>query len=258
MQQKLDTAVQAAYKAGELLRSHFRSSFGVREKSPANLVTELDTRSEQLILELLGTAFPHIPALTEEQPPGSVTAAGERWVIDPLDGTTNYAHGYPCFGVSIALEQAGKTVLGVVYDVMQDQMYTAVAGQGAFVNGSSICVSQTVSLNQALLASGFPYTAWTDPDDNSAEWARLLKKVVSLRSDGSAALDLCRVACGSLDGYWELDLEAWDTAAGALIVTEAGGQVTLVDGGAFTPYRRSVLATNGKIHAVMLRELRGR
>jgi len=258
MQQKLDTAIQAAFKAGELLRSHFRSSFGVREKSPANLVTELDTRSEQLILEVLGTAFSHIPALTEEQPPESVTAADERWIIDPLDGTTNYAHGYPCFGVSIALEQAGRAVLGVVYDVMLDQMYTAVAGKGAFVNGSPIRVSQTTALNQALLASGFPYTAWTDPNDNTTEWARLLKQVVSLRSDGSAALDLCRVASGSLDGYWELDLEAWDTAAGALIVTEAGGQVTLADGGPFTPYQRNVLATNGKIHAEMLKELRRR
>ncbi len=252
MQKKAQAAVQAAYKAGDLLRNRFRSNFKIREEAPANLVTELDIQAEKIILDILCLEYPGIPALTEEGLAISNESPKERWIIDPLDGTTNYAHGYPCFAVSIALEHYGQIKVGVVYDPMMDQMYTAIQGQGAFVNGEPIRVSHTRTLSKSLIGSGFPYYAWTNTNNNSSEWAALIKRVVSLRCDGSAALDLCRVASGSLDGFWELDLEAWDMAAGALIVLEAGGLVTRVEGSPFTPFQRSLLATNGSIHAELL------
>ncbi|MCC6147403.1 MAG: inositol monophosphatase [Anaerolineaceae bacterium] len=252
---KLEAAIQAAGKAGDLLRDRFKTDLVVREKSPANLVTDLDTQSEEIILSALRASFPDISALTEESEKTIGNYNGERWIIDPLDGTTNYIHGYPFFSVSIALESNGKIVLGVVHDPIAGKFYSAEVGQGAYLNGEKIHVSNTTEMKQALVGSGFPYYAWESEDNNSQQWAKMIRKVVSLRCDGSAALDLCMVAAGVLDGFWELDLEAWDLAAGSLIVQEAGGKVTLADGNPFTPYQRSVLASNRKLHDSLLHEI---
>ncbi len=255
MSMQLDVAIQAAKKAGELLRSRFRTHLKIREKAPANLVTDLDTQSEQIVLSILQSAYPDVSFITEESEKTAVNGSNEYWIIDPLDGTTNYIHGYPFFSVSIALERNDRIVLGVVYNPIADDLYTAELGQGAYCNGEKIHISNTSGLDHALIGSGFPYYAWNTEDNNSRQWARMIKKVVSLRCDGSAALDLCLVAAGVLDGFWELDLEAWDLAAGSLIVQEAGGKVTLVDGKIFTPYQRSVLASNGKLHDDLLSEI---
>jgi myo-inositol-1(or 4)-monophosphatase len=177
------------------------------------------------------------------------------WLVDPLDGTTNYAHCYPFFAVSIGLQWEGRTILGVVYNPILDELFVAEHGKGATLNERPIRVSATDHLNDSLLASGFPYDAWVNERDNGRQWHSLLKHALSLRSDGSAALDLCHVAMGRLDGYWELDLDPWDMAAGALIVQEAGGQVTHTDGGLFSLHGRSVLASNGRLHPAMLAQM---
>ncbi len=250
-QAELTLAIQAARAAGELLAEQFRKPHQIRYKGAANLVTEMDQQAEELIRDLLTRARPDVPILGEEGG-GERGRLPLRWVVDPLDGTTNYAHGYPFFAVSIALAQAGEVVVGVVYNPVLDELFAARRGGGATLNGQPIHVSQTGELGRSLLASGFPYDAWTSPRDNGEEWHRFLKRVVSLRSDGAAALDLCHVAAGRIDGYWELVLEPWDMAAGALIVEEAGGQVTQVDGSPFRLDRPSVLASNRRLHEAMV------
>jgi len=255
MPTQMEAAVQAALQAGELLKKRFRTDLEIREKSPSNLVTELDIQSEKLILASLKSAFPEIPALSEEADHTAEEHQTERWIVDPLDGTTNFAHGYPFFAVSIALEKDNQVVLGVVYAPILNQLFTAERGLGAYLNNEPIRVSKTALLNKALLGSGFPYYAWSHSDNNSAQWTRLIRKVVSLRCDGAAALDLCNVAAGILDGFWELDLEPWDMAAGALILKEAGGKLTLADGSPFSLYQSSVLASNTILHDVILGEL---
>ncbi len=255
-QAELTLATQAARAAGELLAEQFRKPHQIRYKGAANLVTEMDQQAEELIRDLLSRARPDVPILGEEGG-GQRASAPLRWVVDPLDGTTNYAHGYPFFAVSIALVQAQEVVVGVVYNPVLDELFAARRRGGATLNGQPIQVSQTEELGRSLLASGFPYDAWTSPRDNGAEWHRFLKRVVSLRSDGAAALDLCHVAAGRIDGYWELVLEPWDMAAGALIVEEAGGRVTQVDGAPFRLDRPSVLASNGRLHEAMVVVLAG-
>lgn len=249
-------AVAAARAAGRVIVERFHQPREIQFKGPANPVTEVDLLSEGLIVEHLQSAFPQYGIVSEEG--HQVEAGGKaRWLIDPLDGTTNYAHGYPLFAVSIALEQAGETVLGVVYQPLLDELFCAVSGQGATLNDAPMQVSTTTELTQALVGSGFPYDAWTNPVNNTSEWQRMIQRVVSARCDGVAALDLCFVAAGRLDAFWELDLEPWDMAAGALICREAGGQITLPDGAPFTPYRRGVAASNGHLHEALLAVLRG-
>jgi myo-inositol-1(or 4)-monophosphatase len=250
-----EAAILAAKEAGNYQKTKFRSTFQVREKSPANLVTEVDIQSEKIILDILIRLHPDIDFLTEEQNVPYKENAEQRWIIDPLDGTTNFAHGYPLFGVSIALESNGSVVLGVVFIPMLEEIFVAERGKGAYRNDAPIEVSHVDELPQALLASGFPYDAWTNSDDNTNEWAALLKSVVSCRCDGSAAIDLCHVAAGNLDGYWELELEAWDMAAGSLIVEEAGGYVSLPDGKPFNIYKRGILASNSVLHNTLVKKL---
>jgi myo-inositol-1(or 4)-monophosphatase len=215
----------------------------------------MDRESERMVTEILRQSFPEYGILGEE---GSKSTAPYscRWIIDPLDGTTNYTYGYPLFGVSIALEKHGEITLGVVYNPLLDELFTAEKGGGAYLNGTSIHVTDTDELGKSLLASGFPYDVRSSSRNNCKEWEILIKKTISIRCDGSASLDLCHTACGRLDGYWELDLEAWDMAAGALIVQEAGGLVTQVDGTPFNHMQRNVLATNGHLHQLLLDELK--
>ena len=251
-----EAAVSAAREAGALLREAFGRSHRISVKQTAiDLVTEMDQAAEDLLKRRLQAAFPDYGFLTEEGP--AVAGAGQAcWLIDPLDGTTNYAHGYPHFAISIALEREGRVTLGIVYDPLADELFVAERGRGATLNGRPIRVSEVATLGESLLASGFPYDAWESEDDNTAEWRRFLKRTISLRCDGSAALDLCFVACGRVDGYWEQGLEPWDVAAGALIVMEAGGLVTDYEGGNAFLERREIVAANPRLHGEMLAVLR--
>jgi myo-inositol-1(or 4)-monophosphatase len=252
---EINTAINAARCAGDLLLKQFNRPHQVSFKGPIDLVTEMDRQSEDLVVEMLHRAYPEHGILGEEGS-RSLTQHDCRWVIDPLDGTTNYTYSYPLFGVSIALELHGEITLGVVYNPILDELFTAEKGQGAWLNGKPIRVSETSELSKSLLASGFPYDIMTSKRNNCHEWERLIKSTISVRCDGSAALDLCHTACGRLDGYWELDLEPWDMAAGALIIQEAGGLVTCVDGKPFSHLQRSIIASNGLLHRAVLDKMR--
>jgi myo-inositol-1(or 4)-monophosphatase len=254
-------AIDAARAAGRLLRDELSGARHIAYKgSPTNLVTEMDQRAEALILERIRRAFPDDAILAEEQ--GAATGrSGRRWIVDPLDGTTNYAHGLPLFGVSIALESARRLVLGVVYDPARDELFVAERGGGATLNDAPIRVSATGALEQSLLVTGFPYNIRETADTNLAEYAAFSLRARAVRRLGSAVIDLAYVACGRFDGYWELRLGAWDVAAGAVLVEEAGGRITGIDGGALDVDAPTLLATNGMIHDAMLealKEIRGR
>jgi myo-inositol-1(or 4)-monophosphatase len=253
---EINIAIEAARRAGHALHDHYNRPHQVSYKGIIDLVTEMDRESERMVTEILRRSFPEYGILGEEGAK-STAAYSCRWIIDPLDGTTNYTYGYPLFGVSIALEKQGEITLGVVYNPLLDELFTAEKGGGAYMNGTAIHVTDTNDLGKSLLASGFPYDVWSNSRNNCKEWEILIKKTISIRCDGSAALDLCHTACGRLDGYWELDLEAWDMAAGALIVQEAGGLVTQVDGTPFSHMQRNVLASNGHLHQLLLDELKG-
>ncbi len=248
---EIETAIHAARKAGMVLREGFSRPHKISFKGVIDIVTEMDRESERLVCEILKRDFPSYGIQGEE---GARVQGTEEalWIIDPLDGTTNYSKGYPLFGVSIALKFHGQITLGVVYNPLLDEIFVAEKGCGATMNGNPIQVTQTSNLGKSVLASGFPYDAWTSSADNGTEFHRFIKRTISMRSDGSAALDLCHVAMGRLDGYWELDLAPWDMAAGVLMVEEAGGQVSTVRGNPFVPFPRDVLATNGRIHQEMV------
>lgn len=247
----LNFAIRVARDAGRLLRDRVGTRIDVAHKGAINIVTDVDIASERLIREAIATQYPRHQVLAEEG--GLDESRSEyRWVIDPLDGTTNYAHGYPVFCVSIALEFQGETILGVVYDPMRDELFTAERGGGAALNNRPIRVSSTASMMESLLSTGFPYDIRTSTLTNLDHWANFAMNAQALRRDGAAALDLSYVACGRYDGFWELNLSPWDMAAGALIVTEAGGRVSDFDGGEFSSYKPEIIASNGLIHARMV------
>jgi myo-inositol-1(or 4)-monophosphatase len=248
-------AVDAARAAGRLLRDELSGARRITYKgTPTNLVTEMDQRAEALILERLRGAFPEDAILGEEL--GAATGRSDRrWLVDPLDGTTNYAHGLPIFGVSIALEAGRRLVLGVVYDPSRDEMFVGERGAGATLNDAPIKVSATPSVDASLLVTGFPYNIRETADTNLREYAAFSLRARAVRRLGSAAIDLAYVACGRFDAYWELRLGAWDVAAGAVLVEEAGGRVTGIDGRALDVDAATMLATNTLIHDEMLRAL---
>lgn len=250
----LEFAIRVARDAGQLLSDRMGTGFSVSLKGDINLVTEVDLASEQLIREAISTHYPRHQVLAEE---GGLTESSSdyRWIVDPLDGTTNYAHGYPCFCVSIGLEYKGEIILGVVYDPTRDELFAAERGAGATLNNRNIHVSVTADLMKSLLSTGFPYDIRTSRFTNLDHWANFAINAQAVRRDGAAALDLCYVACGRYDGFWELNLSAWDTAAGALIVTEAGGRVTDFKGGPFSNYTPEVIASNSLIHERMIEVL---
>jgi myo-inositol-1(or 4)-monophosphatase len=253
-------AVDAARAAGRLLLQELPGSRQISYKgAPTNLVTEMDARAEALVVEALTAAFPDDALLSEEMGarPGR---SGRRWIVDPLDGTTNYAHGVPIFAVSIALERAGRLLLGVVYDPCHDELYVAERGAGATLNDERLAVSATARLDQSLLATGFPYDIRDTRDNNLTEYAAFSVRARAVRRMGSAVLYLAWLAAGRFDGYWELRLGAWDVAAGALLVTEAGGRVTDLAGGPLDLEAPSVVASNGHVHdaiLAVLKEIRG-
>jgi myo-inositol-1(or 4)-monophosphatase len=250
----LSFAKRIAREAGALLRERFGQPLEVRHKGQIDLVTEADLLSERHLREQIAIYYPKHQILAEEEGL-SETISPYRWIVDPLDGTTNYAHGYPFFSVVVALEHEGKTTLGVVYDPMRDEMFAAEAGGGATLNERPIKISAVETVSQALLVTGFPYNVRTSPQKNLDHFSDFLDTAQAIRRDGSAALDLCYVAAGRFDGFWELNLAAWDMAAGALIVSEAGGRVTAFDGSPFDCYTPEVLASNGRIHDEMIRTL---
>jgi myo-inositol-1(or 4)-monophosphatase len=251
----LDFAIGVAREAGRLLCDRLGTRIDITHKGAINIVTDVDLASEQLIRDRIATHYPRHQVLAEE---GGLAESGSdyRWIIDPLDGTTNYAHGYPVFCVSIALEHRGEVVLGVVYDPMRDELFTAERGGGAALNNRPVRVSAIGDLMLSLLSTGFPYDIRTSKLTNLDHWANFAMNAQALRRDGAAALDLCYVACGRYDGFWELNLSAWDVAAGALIVAEAGGRVSDFQDGKFSAYKPEIVASNGLIHDRMIEVLK--
>jgi len=243
-------AISAAKEAGKVLRGAFGKEQAVRHKGAVDIVTEADERAEAMIKEILLGAFPSYGILAEE---GGGMAGEEdaRWIVDPLDGTTNFAHGLPIFCVSVALEREGEVALGVVHDPIRGETFTAERGNGATLNGEPIRVSTTDDMIAALMVTGFPYDR-ERVQDAVALFGRFATITQSMRRLGSAALDLCYVASGRLDGYYEGGIHAWDVAAGALIVEEAGGKVTDYRGGALDLAGREVVASNGLLHPAMI------
>ncbi len=256
MDHRLRTAERASRAAGKLLREMLGSALGIRSKDVrSNLVTEADTASERMIREILLADFPGEAILGEEGGASGDSRLG-RWIVDPLDGTTNYAHGYRCFSVSIAYESNDGVQIGVVYDPMADELFCAAAGQGAYANGSALHVSSHTDLRDGLLVTGFPPIRADDDLANLRVMGRFMRSAQAIRRDGSAALDLCYVAAGRFEGFWELGLHAWDVAAGALIVSEAGGRVTDYSGAPMRVDSGELVASNGHVHDAMLAVLR--
>ncbi len=248
-------AIEAAEISGLIQVRNLKRPLKIKTKGEStNLVTNVDLRCEKRIIAHLKRYFPDHEYIAEEGGRGRQTSLF-RWLIDPLDGTTNYAHGYPAFCTSIALERNGKIELGVVYDPVRKELFTARKGKGAFLNGVRITPSTVEDLEEALLVTGFPYDIKTSRR-NISQFNRFLLRTQAVRRDGSAALDLCYTAMGRFDGYWEFSLAPWDLAAGSLILTEAGGKITTSTGREFSIHRGDILASNGPLHAAMLRVLR--
>jgi myo-inositol-1(or 4)-monophosphatase len=245
-------AVDTAHKVGRMLKERLGNAGRVEFKGEVDIVTEMDKRAEELIVDAISRAFPKDSILTEEGSNVTGVETENKWIIDPIDGTTNYAHGFPVFSVSIALESAGVVVLGVVHNPMLDETFVAERGSGAFLNDKRISVSTVGSLGKGLLATGFPYDIRTSELNNLDHFANFALKAQAIRRAGSAALDLSYVAAGRFDGFWEMKLRAWDVAAAALIIEEAGGTVTDFAGNAFSIYSSECLASNGLIHASMV------
>ncbi|HEU4734350.1 MAG TPA: inositol monophosphatase family protein [Kofleriaceae bacterium] len=251
----LEAARAAARAASELLRDARPQE--VRHKAnPRDLVTEWDLRSEDAIRRVLDERTPGVPVLGEEGGQGAHAGGVRRWLVDPIDGTVNFAHGLPIWAISIGLEDAGELAVGVVAAPQLGWWFEAARGRGACDGaGRSLGVSATARLEHALLVTGFPYDRATRPDNNFAEWEHFQRRAGACRRLGAAALDLCMVACGWMDGYWERHLKPWDTGAGALIVAEAGGTVTDWTGGRFDVHEGAVIASNGAIHEELVAEL---
>jgi myo-inositol-1(or 4)-monophosphatase len=247
----LNVAKDAALKAGKMLSQNFDEAREISFKGEINLVTHFDSLSQSLIHKHISSRFPEHDFLAEE---GLCREKGAeyRWLIDPLDGTTNFAHKFPVFCISIALERKGETDLGVVYDPLRNEMFWAEIGQGAFLNGKKIGVSSVNDLDKSLVATGFPYDIRESEVNNIDHFNNFAIRVQAIRRCGSAAMDLCYVACGRFDGFWELKLNPWDVAAGALIVKEAGGRISDFQDEDYSIYGSETLATNGLIHQQMV------
>jgi myo-inositol-1(or 4)-monophosphatase len=255
MTEPKEFAVKTARQAGQYLRNIFHHQHAIMYKGRINIVTEADHGSENLIIEAIRREFPDDDILTEESP-GMDRGRSARWIIDPLDGTTNYAHGFPIFCVSIALEVGGIVQLGVVYQPMLDEMFVAERGGGTFQNGNPLQVSSISGLSASLLATGFPYDIQESEQNNIRYFNTMVVQAQAVRRAGSAALDMAYVAAGRFDGFWELKLMPWDTAAGVLLIQEAGGTVTDIVGRPYHLGGPDVLASNGLIHQQMIDALK--
>lgn len=249
-------ASTAAMEAGKILRQGFGNVKQISYKGVADLVTEYDHKSERLILARLQSLYPHHSFRAEESGfTSSYEPSHFEWLVDPLDGTTNYAHGFPFFAVSIALLEGGQPIVGVVFDPLRDELFAASSTTKATLNGDPIRVSSTSRMKHSLLATGFPYNVRSLEKNNLSEFSRISLRAQGIRRAGAAALDLSYTACGRLDGYWELQLQPWDMAAGALVLQSAGGTVTDISGGDNWLSNPSIAASNGKIHSELLTAL---
>ena len=252
----LAIAIEAARSGGEILRQRYGKPHDISKKGTVNLVTEADLASEQAVTAILRQKTPNFAIMAEEQDDShGLNQTGTMWVVDPLDGTTNFAHGYPFFAVSIALLQQGHPLVGVVYAPMLDELFSAMVGGGARLNGEPVVTTKTDTLIEALVATGFPYERKARLADLMRNLAQVLNHARDVRRGGAAAIDLAYVACGRLDAYYEIQLNPWDTAAGWLLVNEAGGKVTKMNGEAYSPFIPEILASNGLIHEAMLQLL---
>jgi myo-inositol-1(or 4)-monophosphatase len=248
----LTTAVESVIRAGDLMMTRLGGEMRVDKKGAIDLVTEVDIEVERVFRTLIAERFPTHSVLAEELGGGADVAPGPCWVFDPIDGTTNFAHGLPIFCASLALEVDGQAVVAAVYDPTRKELFTAERGGGAHLNGKPIRVSPASELVDALLVTGFPYDVHQRVDEIVGLFAAFVGRARAVRRLGSAAIDLCYVAAGRLDGFWESDLKPWDVAGGALIVSEAGGRMTMMDGGPFSSHGRHVLASNTRLHQQML------
>ena len=254
----LNFAIQTAREAGAILADRLGRALTVSNKGDIDLVTEADLASEKLIIERIRSHYPRHAILAEESgasaPEGREPESEWLWIIDPLDGTTNYAHGYPCFCVSMGLQHKGRMEVGVIYDPMRDEMFTAERGSGASLNGRRIQVSATRNLSSALLCTGFPYDV-RERSEFARHFANFIMNAQGVRRDGAAALDLAYVACGRFDGFWEEGLKPWDVAAGTLLIEEAGGRVSNYAGEPLSIYVPPIVASNGLLHEQMMHVL---
>ena len=251
----LTTAIEAVVRAGDLQMARFGQQFQVDKKGAIDLVTEVDVEVERMFRALIAERFPDHHVLAEEFGGSAGVPEGPCWVFDPIDGTSNYAHGLPIFCASLALEIDGIPELAAVYDPNRQELFTAERDGGAFLNGKPMRVSSATQMVDAMLVTGFPYDVHSRVDEIVGLFAAFVGKARAVRRLGSAAIDLCWVAAGRMDGFWETDLKPWDIAGGALIVEEAGGQVSNVDGSPFTSRGGNVLASNGHLHYEMLRTI---
>ena len=255
LNETFDFAVATVRAAGGLLREYYQNGVVAEYKGVIDLVTDADRASEQFILERIRSTYPEHAILAEESGANG-RASAYTWIADPLDGTTNFAHGFPVFSVTMALQVAGATELGVTYDPLRDELFTARRGQGARLNDRPIHVSATPVLDRSLLTTGFPYDRRTNPHNNLQQFGAFTLKSHGVLRAGSAALDLASVACGRVEGYWEFRLNPWDLSAGILMVGEAGGRVTDPSGELIRGAAHDVVASNGQIHDEMLAVLR--
>jgi myo-inositol-1(or 4)-monophosphatase len=251
----LATACDAARESGAILKSHFGRENEISYKGRIDIVTDVDLKSEKAIIEIISSCHPDHDVITEEDSP-NLKGSKFRWIIDPIDGTVNYAHNYPFVAVSIGLEVDGIMEAGVVYNPMMDEFFSARRGQGATLNDERITVSKTAVLEKSFLATGFPYDIKENHDNNLNYFNHLIMCSQAVRRDGSAALNLCYTAMGRFDGYWELRLSPWDKAAGYLIAAEAGATITNMKGEPSSVYDPDVLVTNGALHEELLKEIR--
>jgi len=252
----LEVAVEAATRAGRVLKDNIGRARSVEYKGAVDIVTDMDRAAESIIVDLIESVYPDHGILAEEREE-TLGSSDNRWIIDPLDGTTNYAHGFPVFCTSIAYETKGEVVLGIVYNPMLEEMFVAEKGTGAFLNGVRIEVSKVSEIGGSLLATGFPYDIRNTKKTNLEHFSDFALRAQAIRRAGSAALDLCYVATGRFDGFWELKLKPWDVAAAALIVKEAGGKITDFKDNVFSIYNDEFLASNGLIHGDMVKILQG-
>ena len=250
--QFLATAIEAVVRAGDIQLASFGKHVQVRKKSAIDLVTDVDLEVERMFRALVAERFPDHDVLAEELDVAS-RGARHRWVFDPLDGTTNFAHGVPIFCASLALEIDGRAVVAAVYDPNRRELFTAEAGVGSWMNGQRLRVSANATVIESMLVTGFPYNVHQKADEFVKVFAQALKHARAIRRLGSAAIDICWVAAGRMDGFWEASLKAWDMRAAALILEEAGGRVTGMAGEEWDPYQGHILATNGRIHDEVLK-----
>ena len=249
----LSTAIEAVVRAGDLQMAKFGRGIRVDKKGLIDLVTEVDVEVEHMLRRLIAERFPDHDVLAEELGDAGARGARHRWVFDPLDGTTNFAHGVPIFCASLALEIDGVAAVAAVYDPNRRELFTAEAGEGSWMNGERLAVSRNTQVIESMLVTGFPYTVHQEAETFLAVFGKVLKHARAVRRLGSAAIDMCWVAAGRMDGFWEASPKPWDTRAAALILEEAGGKVTGMDGKKWIPDDGHILATNGLIHDELLK-----